>query len=57
MNKAPDKIFIKVVPSKTGGYIYTTANSGDEYIRKDALIDKLYKWFEEDTTQKRLLQK
>ena len=45
-----DKLYIGV----RNGLVYATKNkecdSAKEYISKDALIDKLYKWFEEDTT-------
>lgn len=36
---APDKIFIKLIPSEHGGYVYSTACNGDEYVRKDALLE------------------
>ena len=51
--KAPDKIFVGI---KTDGVFSTYTTVGKnypgavEYISKEALIDKLYKWFEEDTT-------
>ena len=45
-----DKLYIGV----RNGWVYATKNkecdSAKEYISKDALIDKLYKWLEEDTT-------
>jgi hypothetical protein len=54
--KAPDKIYIAETPNKlieiwseepTEPKPYITEH---EYIRKDALIDKLYKWMDESTT-------
>ena len=48
--KLSDKLYIEV----SNGVIFVTKNKErdgvKEYISKDALIDKLYKWFEEDTT-------
>lgn len=50
--KAPDKIYIQI--DKPTGAMFVNYDKNDEanidYIRKDAIVDKLYKWFEEDTT-------
>lgn len=52
----PDKIYINCKPQCPIGFFALKnekiqgLNYNIEYINKDALIDKLYKWFEEDTT-------
>ena len=54
--KTPEKIYIGTVPStvEPNSTVYTTVTKdfpgAKEYINKEALIDKLYKRFEEDTT-------
>ena len=49
--KAPDKIYINVHPLGVDYSIVTIPDFGGvEYIRKDALVDKLYEWMDKNTT-------
>ena len=47
--KAPDKLSMDPCRFSDVG-IFDVDEDEVVYIRKDAVVDKLYKWFEEDTT-------
>ena len=52
--KLPEKIYVGTRKSELSGDVITTVDkdwpNAQAYINKEAMIDKLYKWFEEDTT-------
>lgn len=52
--KLPEKIYIGTRKSEFPGDVISTVDkdypNAQEYINKEAMIDKLYKWFEDDTT-------
>jgi len=52
--KLPEKIYIGTKKSEFPGDVITTVDknypNAKVYINKEAMIDKLYKWLEDDTT-------
>ena len=52
--KLPEKIYIGTRKSEFPGDVISTVDknypNAKQYINKEAMIDKLYKWFEDDTT-------
>lgn len=52
--KLPEKIYIGTRKSEFPGDVISTVDkdwpNAKEYINKEVMIDKLYKWLEEDTT-------
>lgn len=49
-NEIPERIYISLIPSISGGHVYTTVNKdfpkAVEYVRTDTFIEKARKWFE-----------
>ncbi len=47
-NEIPERIYISLIPSISGGYVYTTVNkdfpNAVEYTRTDAFIEKALSW-------------
>lgn len=47
-NEIPERIYISLIPSISGGYVYTTVNknfpNAVEYTRTDAFIEKACEW-------------
>jgi hypothetical protein len=47
-NEIPERIYISLIPSISGGYVYTTVNkdfpNAVEYTRTDTFIEKALSW-------------
>ena len=51
-NEAPERVYISLIPSISGGYLYTTVNkdfpNAVEYTRTDGFVEKACEWLEQN---------